>query len=61
MVQTSATTTVRVTATMAAVLSGPPDPLLDDDWTCGFDPPVTASRVEEMKMKMKSHFMELYI
>ena len=45
MAQARAMATVRVsTTTMTAVLLGPPEPLLDDDWTCGFDTPVTVSR-----------------
>ena len=49
MAPTSATTTVRVTDAMIAVLSAPPELLLDDDWrTRGLDTPFTVRR--EMKM-----------
>ena len=51
MAPTSATTTVRVTAAMIAVLSAPPEPLLEDDWrTRGLDTPFTVRKRDEDDM-----------
>ena len=55
MAPTSATTTVRVTDAMIAVLSAPPEPLLDDDWrTRGLDTPFTVRKRDEDDMEHDS-------